>query len=392
MVVEQPADAHRVPDGGAQNAPRSRSVDLDHEPQLNKYFRVAIKTQASDIHFKVGQPPKLRLRGELKNTTGEVLTAERIQELVFEVLSPAQKETFFGCGTLDFAHEIGTENRFRVNVFRQRGVISLVARRVIAQVPSFESLHLPLILEKIAEAHQGLVMVVGATGSGKTTTIASMIDHIAKTRACHIVTVEDPIEYLYADSKAIVSQREIGIDVPSYEEALVYMMRQDPDVVFIGEMRDARTVTAGMRAAETGHLVLGTMHSTNASQAVHRLLDLFPQEERFLVRQALALAVKAIISQALMPCIRDGISRVPAIEVMLANPSVRKLIADGREADLPQVIRTAQREGMVDLTDSLVHLVQEEWVDPKDAYAVAPNIEELKMAIKGIRTSSGGIL
>ncbi len=377
MAAEQSVDSHRAP---------------DHEPQLNKYFRVAIKTQASDVHLKVGQPPKLRLRGELKNTTAEALTAERIQELVFEVLSPAQKESFLNAGTLDFAHEIGTENRFRVNIFRQRGVISLVARRVIAQVPSFESLHLPPILETIAEAHQGLVLVVGATGSGKTTTIASMLDHIARTRACHIVTVEDPIEYLYADSKAIVSQREIGIDVPNYEEALTYMMRQDPDVVFIGEMRDARTVTAGMRASETGHLVMGTMHSTNASQAVHRLLDLFPQEERSLVRQALALSLKAIISQALMPSIREGIVRVPAVEVLLANPSVRKLIADGREADLPQVIRGSQREGMMDLTDSLVRLVQEEWVDPKDAYAVAPNIEELKMAIKGIRTSSGGIL
>lgn len=377
MAAEQSVDAHLV---------------LDHEPQLNKYFKAAIKTQASDIHLKVGQPPKLRLRGELKNTTGEIMTAERIQELVFEILSPAQRESFLNCGTLDFAHEIGSENRFRVNVFRQRGVISLVARRVIAQVPSFESLHLPPILEQIAEAHQGLVLVVGPTGSGKTTTIASMLDHIARTRPCHIVTVEDPIEYLYSDSKAIVSQREIGIDVPNYEEALTYMMRQDPDVVFIGEMRDARTVTAGMRASETGHLVMGTMHSTNASQAVHRLLDLFPQEERFLVRQALALALKAIISQALLPSVREGIARVPAVEVMLANPSVRKLIADGREADLPQVIRTAQREGMVDLTDSLVRLVQEEWVDPKDAYAVAPSIDELKMAIKGIRTTAGGIL
>ena len=182
--------------------------------------------------------------------------------------------------------------RFRVNIFRQRGVISLVARRVSAQVPSFESLHLPPILEKIAESQQGLVLVVGPTGCGKTTTIASMIDHIARTRLCHIVTIEDPIEYLYSDGKAIVSQREIGIDVANYEDALTYLMRQDPDVVFVGEMRDSGTVTAGMRAAETGHLVLGTMHSTNASQAVHRLLDLFPVNERELVRQSLAIALR----------------------------------------------------------------------------------------------------
>jgi len=377
MTPDQPLDAHQT---------------LDHEPQLNKYFKVAIKTEANDIHLKVGQPPKLRLRGNLKNTTGEIITAERMEELVFEIMSPTQKEFFLNNGTLDFAHEIGKEHRFRINVFRQRGLISLVARRVSAHVPSFESLHLPPVLEKVAEAHQGLVLVVGATGSGKTTTIASMLDHITKTRACHIVTVEDPIEYLFNDNKAIVSQREIGIDVPDFVEALTYLMRQDPDVVFVGEMRDARTVTAGMRAAETGHLVMGTMHSSNASQAVHRLLDLFPQEERELVRQTLSLALKGIVSQALLPCIREGISRVPAVEVMLANPSVRKLISEGREADLPNVIRGAQREGMVDLTDSLCKLIQDGWVDPKDAYPVAPNTEELKMALKGIRTTAGGIL
>jgi len=377
MTSDQPLDAHMA---------------LDHEPQLDKYFKVAIKTLANDIHLKVGQPPKLRLQGVLKNTTGDVLTAERMEELVFEIMSPSQKDFFLKNGTLDFAHEIGKEHRFRINVFRQRGLISLVARRVSAHVPSFESLQLPPGLEKLAEAHQGLVLVVGATGSGKTTTIASMLDYITRTRACHIVTVEDPIEYLYNDNKAIVSQREIGIDVPNFEEALTYLMRQDPDVVFVGEMRDARTVTAGMRAAETGHLVMGTMHSANASQAVHRLLDLFPQEERELVRQALALAIKAIISQALMPSIREGISRVPAVEVLLANASVRKLIAEGREADLPSVIRGAQREGMIDLTDSLCRLIQDGWVDPKDAYPVAPNTEELKMALKGIRTTAGGIL
>jgi twitching motility protein PilT len=377
MTPEQPLDAHKV---------------LEGEPQLNKYFRVAIKTQANDIHMKVGQPPKLRLYGELKSTTGEVLTAKRMEELVFEILSPVQKEFFLKNGTLDFAHEVGAEHRFRINVFRQRGVISLVARRVSAYVPSFESLHLPPIVEKIAESRQGLVLVVGPTGCGKTTTIASMLDYITRTRSCHIVTVEDPIEYLFKDNKAIVSQREIGIDVPNFEDALTYLMRQDPDVVFVGEMRDSRTVTAGMRAAETGHMVMGTMHSSNASQAVHRLLDLFPQNERELVRQALAIALRAIISQVLLPTIREGIDRIPAVEVLLANPSVRKLIAEGREADLPSVIRGAQREGMLDLTEGLCRLVQEGWIDPKDAYKHAPNSEELKMALKGIRTTAEGIL
>jgi len=377
MTPEQPLDAHKT---------------LDHEPQLDKYFRAAIKTQANDIHLKVGQPPKLRLYGELKNTTGEVLTAERMEDLVFEIMSPIQKEFFQKNGTLDFAYEVGREHRFRINVFRQRGFISLAARRVSAYVPSFETLHLPPIIETICQSRQGLVLVVGPTGCGKTTTIASMIDFIARTQSCHIVTIEDPIEYLYKDSKAIVSQREIGIDVPSFEDALTFLMRQDPDVVFVGEMRDSRTVTAGMRAAETGHMVMGTMHSANASQAVHRLLDLFPQNERELVRQALAISVRAIISQVLLPSIKEGVDRVPAVEVLLANPSVRKLISEGREADLPSVIRGAQREGMLDLTDNLCKLVQEGWIDPKDAYKYAPNTEELKMALKGIRTTAEGIL
>jgi twitching motility protein PilT len=238
----------------------------------------------------------------------------------------------------------------------------------------------------------GLVLVVGPTGCGKTTTIASMIDHVNRTRSCHIVTVEDPIEYLFKDRKAIVSQREIGIDTEDYEQALKYLMRQDPDVVFIGEMRDARTVTAGMRAAETGHLVFGTMHSANASQAVHRLLDLFPPNERDLTRQTLSLTVKAIISQMLLPCLKEGVDRIPAVEILLANPSVRKLISEARETDLPSVIRACQEEGMQDLTGNLCELVKNGSIDPKDAYKFAPSVEELKMALKGIRTTAEGIL
>jgi len=379
MVAEQPIDTHTGRGSG-------------HEPQLNKYFRAAIKTQANDLHLKVGQPPKLRLYGQLKNTTGEIMTAERIEELVFELLTPAQKEHFLQKGTLDFAHEVGDEDRFRINIFRQRGVISLAARRVSAYVPPFESLHLPPILGQIANANQGLVLVVGPTGCGKTTTIASMINHINHTRSCHIVTVEDPIEYLFKDAKAIVSQREIGIDVADFEDALTYLMRQDPDVVFVGEMRDAKTVTAGMRAAETGHLVFGTMHSANASQAVHRLLDLFPPIERDLTRQTLSLTIKAIISQILLPSIKEGVDRIPAVEILLATPAVRKLISEERESDLPSVIRASQREGMQDLTENLCELVKTGWIDPKDAYRYAPNKEELKMALKGIRTTAEGIL
>ncbi len=362
------------------------------EPELNKYFRAAIKTQASDLHLKVGQPPKLRVHGELKNTTGEALTRQTMEQLVFGLINPEQKEFFLQNGTLDFAHEIGDEARFRINIFRQRNMISLAARRVNTEIMPFDKLNLPSVLEKICDRNQGMVLVVGPTGCGKTTTIASMINHINNTHCCHIITVEDPIEFLFKDKKAIVSQREIGIDIHDFDDALKYLMRQDPDVVFIGEMRDAKTVTAAMRASETGHLVLGTMHSANASQAIQRLLDLFPQSERDLTRQTLSLTIKAIISQILLPSIREGVDMIPAVEILLANPTVKKLISEEREADLPSVIRSCKNEGMTDITDSLCELVQNGSVDPKEAYKYAPNIDELKMALKGIRATTSGIL
>jgi twitching motility protein PilT len=366
--------------------------DSEHEPQLNKYFKAAIKTQASDLHLKVGQPPKLRIYGDLKNTKGEVMNEQRIEDLVFEILSPAQKEFFLDHGTLDFAYEIKHQDRFRINIFRQRGAISLAARRVSSKVPPFESLNLPMVVRNIAETGQGLVLVVGPTGCGKSTTIASMIDHINQIRSCHIVTIEDPIEYLFKDGKSIISQRAIGIDVKDFEEALKYMMRQDPDVVLIGEMRDAETVQAGMRAAETGHLVFATLHSANASQTIQRLLDLFPPNERDLVRQTMGLALKAIISQVLLPCIKENIDRIPAVEILIANTVVRKLITESREADLPTVIKSSLNEGMQDFTYSLCEMIKDGSIDPKDAYLYAPNIEELKMALKGIRTTASGIL
>ena len=372
--------------------PIDNQTGLGHEPHLNKFFRAAVKTRASDLHLKVGQPPKLRLFGELKNTTGDVLSAEKIEEMVFEILTPAQKKFFLEHGTIDFAHEIDGEHRFRTNVFRQRGFVSLSARRVNTIIPPFDELNLPPVLAKICESRQGLILVVGTTGCGKTTTIASMIDYINHTRSCHIITVEDPIEYLFKDAKAIVSQREIGLDTRDFEDALTYLMRQDPDVVFVGEMRDARTVTAGMRAAETGHLVFGTLHSANASQAIHRLLDLFPQNERDLVRQTLSLAIRAVLSQVLLPCLREGVDRIPAVEVLITNAAARKLISDGREGDLPSVIRSSQQEGMQDLTYNLCELVKDGSIDPKDAYKYAPNTEELKMALKGITTTASGIL
>jgi twitching motility protein PilT len=253
-------------------------------------------------------------------------------------------------------------------------------------------LNLPPILEKICDNRQGLVLAVGPTGCGKTTTVVAMLDYINKTRSCHIITIEDPIEYLIKDKKAIVSQRELGIDTEDFDAALKYLMRQDPDVVCIAEMRDAKSIAAGMKAAETGHLVFGTMHSSNASHAVQRLLDLFPSNERELARQSLGLTLKAIVAQVLLPSIKEGVDRIPAVEILLANPAVRKLISEGREADLPTVIRSSKEEGMLDMTDSLVKLIMDGSIEPRESYKYVSNVDELKMALKGIRADTTGIL
>jgi twitching motility protein PilT len=309
------------------------------------------------------------------------------------MMTEAQKEFFIENGSLDFAYQVGEMGRFRVSAFRQRGMVSLAARKITSDIPPFESLHLPPVVETIADkTHDGLILVTGPTGCGKSTTIASMIDHINRTRACHIITIEDPIEFLHRDRKAIVSQREIGIDVASYGDALRSLMRQDPDVVLIGEMRDSETLTAAMRAAETGHLVFGTLHSTNAVQTIQRVLDLFPQEERELARQTFATAIRAIVCQQLLPGLKKKAKRVPAVEILIQNSIVKNLLSDGRDSGLSNVIRSCRNEGMQDFTESLRSLVEGRWIELKVALQYAPNVEELQMTLKGIRTSAGGIL
>ncbi len=372
--------------------PAGTDTSQGQEPEINKFFRAAIKTRASDLHLKVGQPPKLRIQDDLKNTTGEALSEQRLEQLTFEILTDEQKQIFLKHGTLDFSYGVSEEERFRVNLFRQRGLVSLAARRVNSEIPTIEQLNLPATLKKIADSPQGLVLVVGPTGSGKTTTAVSMIDYINATRSCHIVTIEDPIEYFIKDKKAIVSQREIGIDVADYEDALKYLMREDPDVVFIGEVRDARTVAAGMRASETGHLVFGTIQVSSTAQTVQRLVDLFAQAERDLTRQTLSLTLRAIICQVLLPSIKKDTDRIPAVEILIANPEVRKLISEHRETEISDLIRGCAAEGMQNLADSLIKLIMDGSVEPKEAYKHAPNPDELKMALKGIRTEKGGIL
>jgi len=375
-----------------QGQPIDSHIHLRHSPEIEKLLKAAIKAQASDLHLKVGMPPKMRIHSKLKSTTGKIMNQEQLEELIFEIMSEDQKKFFFENGAIDFAYQLGKMDRFRINVYRQRGFISLAARHISGLIPPFETLHLPKTVETISEEHEGLILVTGPTSCGKSTTIASMIDHVNKTRPCHIITIEDPIEFLHVDDKAIVSQREIGIDVHNYTDALRSLMRQDPDVVVISEMRDQNTLTAAMRAAETGHLVFGTLHAANAAQAVQRILDLFPQEERDLVRQTFALTVRAIISQVLLPGLKPDAKRIPAVEILLKNPTAKKLISEEREAELSSLIVNARSEGMIDFTESLRKLVEEGWVSLNVARQYAPDKEKLDMALKGIRATSGGIL
>ncbi|GAF79780.1 unnamed protein product, partial [marine sediment metagenome] len=334
-------------------------------PKIEKYFKALIKVGGSDLHIKAGAPAHMRTQTLIRATTGEALTPRMVEEMTAELLDEKQTAFFDENGSIDLAYEIAGEDRFRINVFRQRGNISLAVRRVTRDIPDFETLHLPAVMEQIANIHQGLILLSGPTGCGKSTTIASMLEHVNKTRRCHIVTIEDPIEYLYVDKKALVNQREIGIDVPTFQSALKYLMREDPDVVLIGELRDRETFQAALQASETGHVVFGTVHASGAPQTITRILDLFDIESRSLTRQSLAFNLQAIICQKLLPCIAEDIDRIPAVEVLLTSPSVRQLIHEARDVELIEVIRTSAEQGMQDFTDSLVALIDKELVDPR---------------------------
>ena len=350
---------------------------------MTNYFEVMQQQGASDLHLKVGSPPTVRVHAELKPLSDEVLTEDRIRELLGGIASESQQEDYKRAGNLDFAYS-RADARFRINVFRQRGNTSVAVRLVHRLIKGFEELHLPPAVGRIAELAQGMVIVAGITGCGKSTTLAAMIEHINATRRCHVVTIEDPIEYVYDDKLSFINQREVGIDVDDFQTALKYVVRQDPDVILIGEMRDRETIESAMAAAETGHLVFGTLHSSTAPQTLDRVLSFFPRERHRLIRHSLAFNLKAIICQVLLPSCRENVDRVPAVEIMLVTPIVRKLILDGDDERLPDAIRIGREEGMQDFTESLRQLVADVLVDRQVAFERAPNVEALKMAIKGI--------
>jgi twitching motility protein PilT len=375
----------------------SGPAQVKKEPEVNKLFRMVIKYEGSDLHLKVGLPPMMRLAGTIRAMELPPLTAQDMERLLLTILSERQHRILEETGGIDFAHIIGDDEcRFRVNLFRQRGRLSLVARRVNTKIPDFKALYLPPIMEELCKFYQGMIILAGVTGSGKSTTIASMLEYINQHERVHILTIEDPIEFMFRDKKAIINQREVGIDVSDWHIALKHAVREDPDVILVGEMRDRETFEAGMHAAETGHLVFGTIHASSAASTVGRILDLFPADMHGAMRQNLAFNLKAVIAQKLLPTTKEmaekGTKRVPTCEIMIQNPTIRKLISEKQDEKLADAVRMFLAEGMQDYTESLRFLVTQEYIERSTAFEAAPNVDALKMALKGIKVSTPGIL
>ena len=352
---------------------------------LEKLLRSMAKYEASDLHLKVGGPPILRIAGKIRSLESPPIGKGEIEAMIEPFLTIPQLGRFQAGHDLDVAISIEDVGRYRINAFHQRGQPSLAIRRVRTEVPTFEQLHLPGdTLRTVANVRQGLVLVCGVTGSGKSTTLAAMLEHINDTRRCHIVTIEDPIEYLYRDKKSFINQREIGIDVEDFRTALKYVVRQDPDVILVGEMRDRETFEAGLSAAETGHLVFGTLHSSTVAATIGRILDLFPAEREKQIRQSLRFNLRAIICQKILPSTKKGVPVVPALEILIATSTVGKVIAEGEDQKLETIVRGGGEEGMVDFNTSLIRLVKEGFIAERTALDASSNAEQLKMNLKGI--------
>ena len=358
-----------------------------------KLLQRAVQKDASDIHLKSGSAPYFRVDGFVTSQGGEPLLSEDMDQVINIICSPDQKKYFMSRGEVDLSYNHKGIGRFRVNLFRQRGAVSLVMRRIKTKILDFTQLHLPPCTTRFTEYQRGLVLVAGTTGSGKSTTLASIIDYINKRRQCHVITIEDPIEFVHTDQKAVINQREITIDTKDFTTALKAAMRQDPDVILVGEMRDLETFQAAISAAETGHLVFSTLHTTNVMLTLDRIIDLFPSTQHDQVRSALALNLKAIMCMRLLAR-ADGVGRVPACEIMFTNPSVRQLIKEGRVKQLDTAISNGKEEGMQSFNDSLHFLIECGLITNAAAMEESDNPEELAMMLQGIQLSSrrGGIL
>ena len=371
------------------------------ELEIDKFFRATVKFEASDLHLKVNCPPYVRVTGALKPLNYPPIDDETMERMIFALidkdarLKERRRRIFDEDGGVDFAHTLevdGVTWRFRVNVLQQMGHIGLVARRVNNRILTVAQLNLPPVIETLCKFDQGMILLAGVTGSGKTTTIAALLDWLNHNERDHILTLEDPIEVVFTDDKSLVNQREIGLDVKDFMIGMKHAVREDPDVMLVGEMRDRETFETAIHAAETGHLVFGTIHASTAPSTIGRILDLFPHNMHSAIRSALAFNMRAIIAQKLLPSIHPQFSRVPTCEIMLFTPMIRKLVLESQDEKLADAIRIGYSEGMQDFTKSLKDLVDRRLIDRATAFEVAPNPEQLKMALKGIEVKQPGIL
>ncbi len=360
--------------------------------EIHKLFRLMGKYGASDLHLKAGAPPIFRIRGDLRNLDLPPLSDTQVRRLVYEILTEEQIRALERMGDVDLAYSVDERTRVRINTYHQRGCLSMAARLVNYRIPTFSELHLPpSVMEQISALDQGFVIVSGVTGSGKSTTLAAMIEYINTTRRLHVVTIEDPIEYMYADRRCVINQREVGIDVQSFHDALRTVVRQDPDVILLGEMRDTETVQSGITAAETGHLVFGTLHSSTVPQTFSRLLEFFETSRQPMIRLSLQFNLKAIICQKLLPSIKPGVARIPALEIMIVNPPIAKLIELGEDVRILDVMKQGRAEGMMDFNRSLYELIKEGYVDEKMAMETSPNPQGLRGMLEGVFVSEGSL-
>ena len=353
-------------------------------------LELGVREGASDWHIREGSNVWIRVGGRLLEVEGFDISADFMARVVPQLCKPDQLEVFDRHGDVDFAHVEDGVGRFRGNLHRQRARTSITFRHVKPQVPEFGELGLPEIIQDIAREHRGIILVTGATGSGKSTTLGAMLEFMNNHAERHIITIEDPIEYDFKDRNCIFEQREVGHDTSSFASALKHALRQDPDVIVVGEMRDSESFDTALVAADTGHLVLSTLHTTTASQAIIRILDFYEEGERDSIRRALATNLRAIIAQRLVP--RNGGGVAPAMEIMLNTPIVKRLLWDGRLEKLPQAIETGEHDGMMTFNQSLLRLIQSGLVSEQAGLDASSRPEQLKMNLKGVFLSGGGIV
>jgi twitching motility protein PilT len=377
----------------SENDPGQQGDGVAPERLIEKLLTQMGKLDASDLHLKVGYPPYYRVAGHLRKTgLAPLPNSEYVQAMIAVVAPQSRMREYEERGDLDFSFSAPNGDRFRINIFRAGNEMNAAIRRVRSQIPDFEVLNLPPVYRTICEKYNdGLVLISGVTGSGKSSTLAAMLNHINNIRSGHVVTIEDPVEYRFTPNKCIISQREIGIDIPDYAEALRYVVRQDPNIILIGEMRDRTTMMAALQAAETGHLVFGTLHCSDAQQSFARILEFFPRNEHNFIRSSLANSLRAICVQRLLPAIKEG-TRAPATEVLLNDATVKEKIRTEEDNDLPAIIAQSGEVGMRNFTQSLAELIEKEMIHYDTAMDYAPNRDALSSIVRGIITATQGLV